>query len=282
MTEAATYETLEIDTVDLEEHGVLMVRLNRPEKRNALSTQLRQDLKDALAVAGRDSRVRVITLAANGPSFCGGNDLTEMGWARDEDAMAILEHVQSRPNLFESIWDCPKPVIALVHKHCLGAGIEVLSACDMVVSSDDALYGWPELRGGAFAPTSWPVTMPVNLVKEYLMTGRVFDADEALRVGIVNRVVPRDELEACGRSLAINVASTARGYPTLVKAGVNHLAEAGAGVRQSIVYTRQMNVIALRSEGSAEFWGNAAVRGRAAALDLPPAEEGEYWRYGRS
>jgi enoyl-CoA hydratase/carnithine racemase len=277
----AGLETLAVDASGVAEEGILRVRLDRPEKRNAISTAMRRDISTVLDRASRDDDVRVVVLAANGPSFSAGNDLTDMGWSRDPDAMSIFEHVQRRPNLFEAVWDCSRPVVAAVHSHCLGAAIELVSACDMVVCADDARFGWPELRGGAIAPSIWPATMPINRVKEYLITGRLFDADEALRVGVVNRVVPRDELDACIEELARNIATTATGYAPLAKAGINQVYE-WRGVRQTIQYARQLNVISLQSAGSAAFWEEARQSGRAATTKLAPGPDAEYWTHGRS
>ncbi|MDO9358046.1 MAG: enoyl-CoA hydratase/isomerase family protein [Polaromonas sp.] len=275
------FVTIAVDVSAVVSDGILKVSLNRPDKRNAISTQMRVELQELFKVAATEPEVKAIVLSAEGPSFSGGNDLADMAYTRDGDLLSMLEHVTQRPKLFEMVWKCPKPVIAAVHSHCLGASIELVSACDLVVCSDDAKFGWPELRGGAFAPTIWPISMPINRVKEYLLTGRLFGAQEALQVGVVNRVVPKSELYECAYSLALNVSSTVNGYATFVKLGLNHIYE-GLGVNQSIEYARQMNVMVTKSAGAAEFWKETESAGKSASQAMQPSEAAQYWKFGNA
>ena len=183
--------------------GVRLV-LNRPDALNAISHELREALVRAIAAAAADPDVRVIAIAGEGRAFCAGYDLAEAapsttkGW-RDilaQDVEATL-----------AIWRCPKPVIAQVHGYCLAGGLELAMACDLIVASDDAQLGEPEIRFGS-APVTllMPFVLGQKKTRELLFTGDLVSADEALRIGLVNRVVPRAELQGAVDQLADRLA----------------------------------------------------------------------------
>ena len=183
--------------------GVRLV-LDRPEKLNAISHQLREELVAAIAAAAADDTVRVIAIAGEGRAFCAGYDLAESapdtarGW-RDvlaEDVAATL-----------AIWRCPKPVIAQVHGYCLAGGLELAMACDLVVAAEDAQLGEPEIRFGS-APVTllMPFLAGQKKTRELLFTGDLVSAAEAMRIGLVNRVVPGPDLAAAVDALADRLA----------------------------------------------------------------------------
>jgi enoyl-CoA hydratase len=178
--------------------------LNRPDKLNAISTELRAALSAAIADAEADERIRVIAIAGAGRAFCSGYDLSEeqpetaWGWreilGRDVDAtLAILR--------------CSKPVIAQVHGYALAGGLELAMACDLIVAADDARLGEPEIRFGS-APVTllMPFLIGQKKTRELLLTGDLIDAREAERIGLVNRVVPRERLAAEVDALADRLA----------------------------------------------------------------------------
>ena len=157
-----------------------------------------------MADAVADDRVRVIAIAGAGRAFCAGYDLSEgqpdsaWGWRAilGEDVAATL-----------AIWRCPKPVIAQVHGYALAGGLELAMACDLIVASDDARLGEPEIRFGS-APVTllMPFLIGQKKTRELLMTGDLIDAHEAERIGLVNRVVPADRLAAEVDALADRIA----------------------------------------------------------------------------
>src|SRR4051812_19920959 len=178
--------------------------LNRPDKLNAISAELRDDLTAAIAEAAADDRVRVIAIAGAGRAFCAGYDLSEaqpttaLGW-RDvlgRDVAATL-----------AILHCPKPVIAQVHGYALAGGLELAMACDVIVAADDARLGEPEIRFGS-APVTllMPFVIGQKKTRELLLTGDLVDAAEAERIGLVNRVVAADRLAAEVDTLADRLA----------------------------------------------------------------------------
>jgi enoyl-CoA hydratase len=210
--------------------------LNRPSKLNALSGELRDALTAAVAAAEADPEVRVIAIAGSGRAFCSGYDLSEdapddvWGWRKilAEDVAATL-----------AIWRCSKPVIAQVHGFALAGGLELAMACDLVVASDDARLGEPEIRFGS-APVTllMPFLIGQKATRELLMTGDLVDAAEARRMGLVNRVVPADRLAAevdelaetlarvepdvmAPTKLMLNRAMEASGFLAAVEAGLD-------------------------------------------------------------
>jgi len=178
--------------------------LNRPAKLNAISRELREALTAAIDEAAADPEVRVIVIAGAGRAFCAGYDLSEeqpgdaWGWREilAEDVAATL-----------AIWRCPKPVIAQVHGYALAGGLELAMACDLVVAAEDAQVGEPEIRFGS-APVTllMPYLVGQKKTRELLFTGDLVDGVEAARLGLVNRAVPVDRLEAEVDALADRLA----------------------------------------------------------------------------
>ncbi len=156
--------------------GVRLV-LNRPDKLNAISAELRDALVEAIAEATADERVRVIAIAGAGRAFCSGYDLSEeapptaWGW-RDVLARDVAATL--------AVWSCPKPVIAQVHGYALAGGLELAMACDLIVAAEDARLGEPEIRFGS-APVTllMPFVIGQKKTRELLMTGDLIDAAEA-------------------------------------------------------------------------------------------------------
>lgn len=171
--------------------GVRLV-LNRPDKLNAISRDLREALVDALREAEADERVRVIAIAGAGRAFCSGYDLAE---GQPADAWGWRELLAEDVAATMAIWRCPKPVIAQVHGYALAGGLELAMACDLIVAAEDARLGEPEIRFGS-APVTllMPFLVGQKKTRELLMTGDLIDGREAERIGLVNRVVAADRL----------------------------------------------------------------------------------------
>ena len=210
--------------------SVRRLTLNRPEKLNALNSELVESISRALAEAAEDPEVRVVVFAGAGRSFCAGYDLSEeAGPAGPEQA---LRHSLDR--LLE-IFDHPKPIIAQVHGHCLAGGCDLMMMCDLAVASDEAVFGQPEIRfGSAVVAHVMPWLVGARKAKELILTGddRI-GAVEAARIGLVNRVVPRDRLEEETMRLAGALAIVDPLAMRLTKQAVNRSWEA-AGFRQAL------------------------------------------------
>jgi enoyl-CoA hydratase len=178
--------------------------LNRPAKLNAISRELREALTEAIEEATNDDRVRVIALAGAGRAFCSGYDLSE---GQPDNAWAWRAVLAEDVAATLAVWRCPKPVIAQVHGYALAGGLELAMACDLIVASDDARLGEPEIRFGS-APVTllMPFLIGQKKTRELLMTGDLIDAREAERIGLVNRVVAAEQLEAEVDALADRIA----------------------------------------------------------------------------
>lgn len=197
---------------------VTRLTINRPEKRNSLSWDVLADLRAALAAAKADPAVRCLVLTGAGDkAFCAGADLTGMA---DGAGFAALHDARGEmAGLFREMWELGKPIIARVQGYCLAGGFGLALACDVVVASDDAVFGTPEVNVGL-----WPFMITVPLTRsmppkkalELMLTGRRVDAAEAERIGFVNRVVPAAELDGAVDELAGTIAAKA---PLAVRLG---------------------------------------------------------------
>ena len=205
--------------------------LNRPEKLNALDSALVGALSDALVQAATDAGVRVIVIAGAGRSFCAGYDLSE-----ESGSESALEGLTKSLDRLLEIFDHPRPIIAQVHGHCLAGGCDLMMMCDLAVASDDAVFGQPEIRfGSTVVAQLMPWLIGARRAKELIMTGHdKLEAIEAHRIGLVNRVVPRDQLEAETMRLAGELAVVDPGVMALTKRALNRSWEA-AGFRQSLI-----------------------------------------------
>jgi enoyl-CoA hydratase/carnithine racemase len=175
---------------------VLHLTLNRPEKRNALSQELLAELQATLEDIAADSGVRVVVLAALGPAFCAGHDLSEMT-GRSEDSYRELFGLCSR--VMQQFRALPQPVIARVHGLATAAGCQLVAACDLAVAADNATFATPGVKIGLFCTTPMvPLvrTIAPRAALEMLLTGKAISAQQALAWGLVNRVVPIGELDS--------------------------------------------------------------------------------------
>ena len=182
------------------------ITLNRPEKRNALSLELMEELISALRdVSARDS-VRTVVIEGAGPAFSAGHDLAEM-IDRDEAFFSHLFEVCTV--MMETIHDVPQPVIAKVHGIATAAGCQLVAACDLAVAAQGARFGTPGVKIGLFCSTPMvPVSRAVGRKRamQMLLTGETIDAETALDWGLVNRVVPESELDAAVAEFADGIA----------------------------------------------------------------------------
>jgi enoyl-CoA hydratase/carnithine racemase len=242
--------------------GVRLV-LNRPDKLNAISVDLREELDAAIADAAADDTVRVIAIAGAGRAFCAGYDLAEeqpataLGWrdvlGRDVDATLAILH-------------CPKPVIAQVHGFAVAGGLELAMACDLIVAAHDARLGEPEIRFGS-APVTllMPFVIGQKKTRELLLTGDLIDAAEAERIGLVNRVVPGVRLAAEVDALADRLARVEPDVMAPTKLMLNRAMEA-AGFAQAVEMGLDLQSFINMSETSRAFDDIVRRDGLKAAL----------------
>jgi enoyl-CoA hydratase/carnithine racemase len=192
--------------LDEGDETVALVTMNRPKKRNALSLDHMQELITCLKAIGEAGERPVVVLRGNGPGFCAGHDLSEMV-GRDPAFYRHLFDVCCE--LMETIRSIPQPVIAQVHGIATAAGCQLAATCDLVVASEDARFATPGVKIGLFCSTPMvALSRAVGQKKamEMLLTGEFVSAEEALAEGLVNKVVPAEELEVETRKLAEKIA----------------------------------------------------------------------------
>jgi len=185
---------------------VALVTMNRPKKRNALSLDHMQELITCLRAIGETGEAPVVVLRGTGPAFCAGHDLSEMV-SRDPTFYRHLFDVCCE--LMETIQNIPQPVIAQVHGIATAAGCQLAATCDLVVASEEARFACPGVKIGLFCSTPMVAlsrAVGQKKVMEMLLTGEFISAEEARVEGLVNKVVPAEELEAETRALAEKIA----------------------------------------------------------------------------
>ena len=204
------YETL----ICRKEEGIAVVVLNRPKQLNALSLRMKEELGDVFEELERDEEVKVVILTGGDKAFCAGADIKERSTMQMTQGEFYFERRKSHA-FYCKIENCEKPVIAAVSGVAVGGGCELALVCDLRIASDSARFGLPEVKIGMIPAAGGTQRLPrligVTRAKGLLYTGESVDAQEAYRIGLVNRVVPVDRLMEEATSLARKLAD----YPPL-------------------------------------------------------------------
>lgn len=185
---------------------VAVVTMNRPDRRNALSIALMEELIGCFRTLGQNREIRVIILAANGPAFSAGHDLSELIDREIGDYRHVFDVCTELMTLIQSI---PQPVIAEVQGIATAAGCQLVATCDLAVASDQSQFATPGVRIGLFCTTPMvALTRAVGRKRalEMLLTGTAINAQTAMQYGLVNKVVPKDRLREETYSLAANIS----------------------------------------------------------------------------
>ena len=194
--------------------GVVRVTLNRPPL-NLIVPELIQALRDAFHGLARNPGVRLAVLTGSGRAFTGGMDVRVM---KDLDVAGAKALITALHEAIRTVHEAPFPVIAMLNGYCLGAGFELVMACDLRTASTEARLGLPEIKVGVpsvIEAALLPALVGPARAAEFLLTGEMITADQALEWGLVNRVAPPDRLEAATRELAERILACA---PTAVRA----------------------------------------------------------------
>ncbi len=200
--------------------GVAVLTLNQPQNRNALSEIMLQALGDALTAIAHDQSVRAVVLAANGPAFCAGHDLKELSRHRSEDdgGRAYFKHITTMcSTMMQQIVNLPQPVVAAVQGPASAAGCQLVATCDLAIGSKVAKFATPGVHIGLFCSTPM-VALSRDVARkhamEMLLTGDLISAEEAARIGLINRVVAngreRDAAIELARGIAEKSAMTVK------------------------------------------------------------------------
>jgi 2-(1,2-epoxy-1,2-dihydrophenyl)acetyl-CoA isomerase len=238
------YQALLVDRAD----GIATITMNRPEARNALDLTMREELLGALDELERDPAVRVVLLTGAGGHFSAGGDVKSM--QKKHTAAEGRARVELLNRFVLRLFSFSKPTIAMVDGFAVGAGCNIALGCDMIVASDRAKFGEVFLRIGLVPDGggTWLLQRLVGLAKakELVLTAEIIDAAEALRIGLVNRVVPAGELENATRALAAKIAAGPPLAAALAKSLLNRAATAdlaaaleGEAFGQSIAITSE-------------------------------------------
>jgi enoyl-CoA hydratase len=247
------YTTLLFDLTD----GIARVTINRPDKLNALNATVIAELDDAVGRIERDRDVRAVLLTGAGPkAFVAGADIGEIG---GQDAMAGQGRARAGQRMMRRLEQCGKPVVAAVNGFALGGGCELAMACHLRVASDTARFGQPEVKLGIGPGYGGTVRLPRLVGRgralELLLTGAMIDAQEAWRIGLVNRVVPGDRLlaesEQLLRSILDNGPLAVRACLELVDAGLEMTVD--EALRLEASWFGLLSATADMREGTAAF-----------------------------
>lgn len=194
-----------------ESGGVAVLTLARPEKRNALSAALRAEIVERLDALEASDAVRAVVLTGAGPAFCAGFDRSELG-------AGMVEVFASAVTYHRRVYTFAKPLVAAVNGPALGGGCDLAALCDLRLAATTAVFGQPQVRFGA--PALYELMRHVlgtGAAREMCLTGRSYDAREALAIGLVGRVVEPAELLGAARELARSIAALPAGLPEAAK-----------------------------------------------------------------
>ena len=185
------FETLQYT----KDHGVARIVLNRPQVRNALNIQMRDDFSEVLSAVADDPEVRSLLITGEGGAFCSGADLTEFGTA---PSLVEARAVRWERDVWGQLCSLSKPVITAVHGYCIGSGLEILLFSDIRVAAAGTVFALPEVRLGMIPAAGGTQTLRRSVgaaaALDLLLTGRRFDAEEALQLKLITRVIPVDNL----------------------------------------------------------------------------------------
>lgn len=246
--------------------GVRRITLNRPEKRNAISNQLRAEVFRALEDADVDDAVRVTVIRGAGKCFSSGYDL------KSDLASDLPYHTARGAGMFSRhfvegwtrLWDLAKPVIAQVHGYCMAGGSELATACDLVYVAEDAEIGYPMVR--MIAPPDmqyFPWLVGMRQAMELMLTGDSIDGRRAAEIGFANRAFPAEELEARVLELAERVARVPSDLQQVNKRGVHRAMEI-MGIRTALRVASELQGIAVQLPSVQAAFGDVAASARQA------------------
>ncbi|WP_116451197.1 enoyl-CoA hydratase/isomerase family protein [Blastococcus litoris] len=236
--------------------SVAVLTIDRPEKRNAMTAAMWAALPGVLEPLAHDPGVRVLVVTGAGPSFCAGADISDLLSGPDPaDPMADVR----RDNLAAqaALRDFPKPTLAMIRGHCIGGGVEIAACCDLRFADPSAVFGvTPAKVGIVYTPSSTKALIDLvgpAMTKYLLFSGELIDTPTALRAGLVDQVVPADDLEHEVRRFADVLASRSALTQRSTKAVVADLTEGGNGERVATRWYRETIAAGELAEGVAAF-----------------------------
>ncbi len=256
---------------------VLYLTLNRPDKLNALTVELMDELIDAVKAAEADAAVGCLVLRGAGRAFCSGWDLTPAAagagaghGARPPEEMSFrqdLDALSARSGRWSTLWSLTKPIIVQVHGYCLAGGTDMALNCDMIIAAEDAQFGFPAVRSmGSPSTHMWTYLVGPQWAKRLLLTGERIDGRLAERIGLVMQAVPPSELADVVHALASDIARVPYDLLAQNKSICNKAIELmGRTLLQELA--RESDAMAHQSPAAREFGRIAKRDGLKAALE---------------
>lgn len=248
-----------MDTLDLDvdARGIATLRLSRPEKRNAMDAAMIAELTQAADRLGHDPAVRAVVLTGAGETFCAGGDLAWMKAQIGADAAQRSREAGLLAEMLRVLNQLPKPLIGRVQGNAFGGGLGLISVCDLAIGVQGARFGLTEVRLGLIPATIGPYVIDrigAAKAREVFFAGRLFDAQDACRLGFLARVVPQDALDAAIETEIEPILSAA---PGAVAAGKRLVQELSGGVDDTAV-ARSIDALVTRWESPESAEGIAA------------------------
>jgi enoyl-CoA hydratase len=268
------YETIRLHR----DREVGVLTLARPQRLNALNKKMLYELQVALDTVESDSDIRVLVVTGSGGNFSSGFDLKEQMEVRPEGERAWREILDRDSNTVMRFWHLSKPTIAAVNGYCLAGGFELALACDITIAGEDAIFGEPELKFGAgIVVMLLPWLVGPKQAKEIILSGADrIAAAEALRIGLINRIVPVAEVEEAALTLAHHIAVIDPRLVQQTKRAINQSFEA-MGLLNALQAALEID-LAIESEGSPDkrqFMDIARKEGLRAAIAWRDARFGK-------
>jgi enoyl-CoA hydratase len=279
---------MEFETIIYEKKDrIATLTLNRPHTGNALSKQLRDELDMVMDDLDDDDETRVLIIKAAGNHFSTGYDLKEFSYLWDADS--AQNEQQRRAHSRSPIWSrhrfhlsrerwmrlfhLRQATVAVIHGHCVAGGLDLVGVCDIAFAADDALLGQPEARamGELHVFAFWPIHLGMRKSKEWLFTGDNMTGKEAEDLGLVNKAVPRDELDAVAQAYAERVANVPLDAIYSHKEITNRWFEA-AGMHAGMAAANDLDAMGIAGPGMDEFtkvWREGGVRPAVRMRDAP-------------
>lgn len=232
--QAREYKTLLAES----DAGVARITLNRPERRNAIGSQMVNELLWALGDAHADDAVRSVVITGAGNAFCAGGDFQQMTAGSEAGELPFKGDYK---DLLLALWRSEKPVIARVNGHAMGGGLGLVAACTFAVAASDAKLGTPEIKVGLFPFMIMAVlerVMGRRALVEMMLSGRHLSGDEAARLGLVNRAVPAESLDAAVAEYTTMVATKSPSTMRLGLAALRDTEELGLDAKLPVLEQR--------------------------------------------
>lgn len=238
------------EQVAVEQEGrVRVVFMNRPEKRNALSEKMTAELIEVLGEADTDPGVGAVVITGRGEAFCAGADLGDFARMTAKTAPVLHREGMASTGLFKMGLKMTKPLIAAVNGHAMGGGCGLAAMCHLAVAGDNARFGTPEIRVGIFPFVIFPLLIRAvgpRRALEMALLGQSLSAAEALSIGLINRVLPAEELHSAALQMASEVAGRS---PLVLRLGLNAFSTAmDMEISKAMDYLNTLRVVDFMSE----------------------------------